>query len=346
MIQDTDAVAPSPPGDGVSKLAVNDASTMLVAGAWDNSVTCYSIQQQQQRLALAPQAQIKHDAPVLCVDVVAGGNTVLSGGCDNVIKMWDPAQGTQSNNIGQHEKPVFFVKYIPDTKIIVSGSWDNTIKGWDARQPNPIFTHSIPERMLCMDVSHPAVVVGTADKLIRVFDMSSGSMRQMGEPAETRFGYQTRAVSIFADKKGFAVSCVEGRVGIQYFSQLGKTGNGTSNFAFKCHRAKRNDGSSDVFPVNVLTFNRYNTLLTGGSDGSMTVWCKDQRASVVSYPKYKGVLPVSAAVYNSQASMLFYALSYDWSMGVENKYTPMGSQILGHVCPTSETSKPPTNKKK
>jgi mRNA export factor len=343
MIQDTDAVAPSPPGDGVSKLAVNDASTMLVAGAWDNSVTCYSIQQQGQRLALAPQAQIKHDAPVLCVDVAAGGNTVLSAGCDNVIKMWDPAGGTQSNNIGQHEKPVFFVKFIPDTKIIVSGSWDNTIKGWDARQPNPIFTHSIPERMLCMDVSHPAVVVGSADKHHRVFDMSSGSMRQMGEPVKSTFNYQTRAVSIFADKQGFAVSCVDGRVGIQVFSQLGKTGTGPGNlnFAFKCHRHKRPDGVADAFPVNVLTFNRYNTLLTGGSDGTMTVWCKDSKASVVSYPKYKGVLPVTAAVYNSQATMLFYALSYDWSMGVESKYTPMGSQILGHVCPENETKPKP-----
>ncbi|CAM9277205.1 unnamed protein product [Ectocarpus fasciculatus] len=345
MNQDNDAIAPSPPGDAVSKLAVNEASTMLVAGAWDSSVTCYSVQQQGDRAAMAPQAQIKHDAPVLCVDVVAGGNTVLSAGCDNVIKMWDPAAGTNTTTIGQHEKPISFVKYVPETKVVISGSWDSTIKVWDARQPNPVFNLAVPERIHCMDVRHPAVVVGTADKHIRVFDMSSGSLRQMGDPVKSPFSYQTRAVAIFADKTGFAVSCVEGRVGIQYFSQMGRTGGPSnqkdSNFAFKCHREKipNGNGSSNVYPVNVLAFHKNNTLLTGGADGSMTVWCKDTRSSVVSYPKYKGVLPVTAATYNAQGNMLFYALSYDWSMGVEQKYTPMGSQILAHVCPESETKK-------
>ena len=50
-----------------------------------------------------------------------------------------------------------------------------------------------------------------------------------------------------------------------------------SNFAFKCQRQKRNDGGFDVYAVNVITFNLHNALLTGGSDGCMTVWCKDTR---------------------------------------------------------------------
>lgn len=343
MIQDNDALAPSPPSDGVSKLAVNDASTMLVAGSWDNSVTCYSIQHQGERLALAAQAQMKHDAPVLCVNVVAGSNTVLSAGCDNIIKMWDPAAGTNTTTIGRHEKPISFVKYIAESRVVVSGSWDCTMKVWDARQPNPVSSQQVPERIQCMDVGHPAVVVGTADKYLRVYDISSGSFRQMGE-FKSPFNYQTRQVAVFADRAGFALSCVEGRVGIRYFSQLGKPEGSSSNqkdsnFAFKCQRHKRNDGGSDVYPVNVLAFNRHNMLLTGGADGCMTVWCKDTKSSLVSYPKYKGVLPVSAATYNSEGNMLFYALSYDWSQGVEQKYTPMGSQILGHFCPESETKK-------
>ena len=292
MSQDSDAVASSPPSDSVSRLAVNDASTMLVAGAWDNSVTCYSVQQQASgQVAMAPQSQIKHDAPVLYVDVIAGGNTVLSAGCDNIIKMWDPAAGTSTQTIGQHEKPVSFVKYIPETKVVISGSWDATVKVWDARQPTPVFNMTVPDRIHCMDAVHPAVVIGTADKHIRVYDLSSGTLRQMGDPIKSPFTHQTRAVSIFHDKAGFALSCVEGRVGIQYFSQIGKTPGGysnpkESNFAFKCQRHKRQDGSSDVYAVNVLAFNKNNTLLTGGSDGTMTVWCKDVRYVLMLYNSF------------------------------------------------------------
>lgn len=39
--------------------------------------------------------------------------------------------------------------------------------------------------------------------------------------------------------------------------------------------------------------------------------------SIVTYPKYRGVLPVTAATYNLQSNLLFYGLSYDWSMGSE-----------------------------
>lgn len=59
-----------------------------------------------------------------------------------------------------------------------------------------------------------------------------------------------RCVSIFPDQLGFAVGSIEGRVGIEYFSEqagkqqqgsgfkpLGSTYTGTKqSFAFKCHR--------------------------------------------------------------------------------------------------------------
>ncbi len=40
--------------------------------------------------------------------------------------------------------------------------------------------------------------------------------------------------------------------------------------------------------------------MTAGSDGCMTVWCKDTRSSVVAYNKYKGIMPITAVTYNTQ----------------------------------------------
>lgn len=72
--QDIDSIFPSPPSDGISSIALNgnlnQATNIAVLTSWDNSVNCYQITPNpatKQYLA-NPQAQIKHDAPVLCAD--------------------------------------------------------------------------------------------------------------------------------------------------------------------------------------------------------------------------------------------------------------------------------------
>jgi hypothetical protein len=47
---------------------------------------------------------------------------------------------------------------------------------------------------------NPAVVVATADKFLRVFDITSGNFQPLGEPMKSPFAYQTRSVSIFEDR--------------------------------------------------------------------------------------------------------------------------------------------------
>ena len=44
-VQANDYCVPSPPGDGISCLSLNDGCSMLIAGSWDSSVSCYEIQQ-------------------------------------------------------------------------------------------------------------------------------------------------------------------------------------------------------------------------------------------------------------------------------------------------------------
>ncbi len=58
------------------------------------------------------------------------GKTIVSGGNDNTIRLWD----TKGNLIGQpftgHEGWVWSVAFSPDGKTIVSGSADKTIRLW------------------------------------------------------------------------------------------------------------------------------------------------------------------------------------------------------------------------
>lgn len=52
--------------------------------------------------------------------------------------------------------------------MLVTGSWDRTLRYWDLRQQNPVHTQALPERVYAMDVKHPLLVVGTANRRILV----------------------------------------------------------------------------------------------------------------------------------------------------------------------------------
>ena len=66
-----------------------------------------------------------------------------------------------------------------------------------------------------MDVAGPRVVVACAGRAVNIWDL-----RKMSEPEQRRessLKYQTRAVRVFPDKTGYALSSTEGRVAIEYF---------------------------------------------------------------------------------------------------------------------------------
>ena len=54
--------------------------------------------------------------------------------------------------------------------MLVTASWDRTLRYWDLRQPNPVHTQQLPERVYAMDAVFPVLVVGlgSADRKIQV----------------------------------------------------------------------------------------------------------------------------------------------------------------------------------
>jgi mRNA export factor len=122
--QDGDLQVPSSPSDGVSSISINGSansqSTMMTVGSWDNSVYCYELQNLNNNSfsGVAPQSQLKHDAPVLCTAIGADGMTSYSSGCDGVVKMWNVTQpATSAQNIGKHDAPVRCMNYLPEMNV-------------------------------------------------------------------------------------------------------------------------------------------------------------------------------------------------------------------------------------
>lgn len=91
-----------------------------------------------------------------------------------------------------------------------AGSWDRTLKYWDGRTPNPVLTVQLPERCYALDVKHPLLVVGTADRHILVYNLAKPDQpyKQLLSPLK----WQTRCVACFPGEQ-VDVGCMGHRGG-------------------------------------------------------------------------------------------------------------------------------------
>jgi len=331
-----DQTFPDIPSDSVSCLCMNGTqntpTSIVMAGSWDSSFNCYEIaykataQGQPAELSnVTHRGAIKHDGPVLSCDFDSANNVAFSGSADGTVRTWNPTQGPGAvQTIGKHDQPVRVVKWMPELNCVASASWDRTIRLWDCRQPQPALTVTLSERIYAMDCAGKVVVAGTADQHVHAFsDITQSGMKfEYMSP----LNYQTRCISIFADRQGFAMGSIEGRVAIEYFSECStkslsspqsKTdpANKTNSFVFKCHRQ-----DNEVYGVNALDFYHTNKFLTAGADGCIVWWDKDKRNRLSQKDQYKKQAPIVAAKFSPNGASMFYAAAYDWSRGAD--YAP------------------------
>ena len=174
----------NPPGDGVSSLSWSPTANFLVATSWAcdaDNVLCYEVQANGQAV---PKAAIKHDASVLCSAWNGDGSAVFSAGCDNLAKKWDLATN-QPTQVAQHDAPIRHCAWIQEVNLLVTGSWDKTLKYWDTRQPQPALQVQLPERCYALSVAHPLLVVGTAERHIQVYNLSTVSYTHLRAPRDS-----------------------------------------------------------------------------------------------------------------------------------------------------------------
>ena len=83
---------------------------------------------------------------------------------------------------------------------MVSGSWDMNVKLWDPRTNNCLGTYKQPQKVYTMSLSNEKLVVGTAERLVHIYDL-----RNMDEPLQKRessLKFQTRCIRCFPDGTG------------------------------------------------------------------------------------------------------------------------------------------------
>lgn len=254
----------------------------------------------------------ENNSPVLDSCFSPDGTTVFSVGADKAVRMWQLGQTPPNNvpqQIGAHDQPIKSVAFLPSTNMIVSGGWDNMLKFWDARQPNPVGSLQMPDKVYDLDVRDSLMVVACAGRHIITYNVQG--QPQEHERKESPLKFQSRCVAAFPDATGYAVGSIEGRVGIQYVTKVP----GKESFAFKCHRDQ-----SKVFPVNNICFHKqFGTFATVGGDGIINFWDKDNKQRLKGFPAIHRT--ITCANFSAQGNLFAYASSYDWHKG-SSGYAP------------------------
>ncbi|QPG73750.1 RNA export factor gle2 [Brettanomyces nanus] len=270
------------------------------------------------------------------------GTKVVSGGADKTVRLFDLAT-QQTQTIGQHEEPVRTVRAVQcgpqNTPCIVSGSWDKTVKYWDMRQPTPMCTLTMPERVYAMDASQKLLVVATAGLHVEIINLNNPN--QIFRSTLSPLKFQTRSIACYPKGDGYAVGSIEGRCGIQYVDAMQQKDYG---FSFKCQREqKANPKEALIYAVNSIVFHPvYGTFATAGADGTFSFWDKDSRHRLKGYPSFGATIP--AVNFNRTGAIYAYALSYDWSKGYQYNTPNYTNVVRLHICRDEEVK--PRGKRK
>ncbi|KAI9033389.1 WD40-repeat-containing domain protein [Hyaloraphidium curvatum] len=299
----------SPPTDTVSDLAWSPAGEFLAASSWDNQTRIWEVQPTTGQSI--PKAAIQHEAPALACHWSKDGTKLASGGADKVLKVMDIGSGQTMDIPNAHDAPIKSIRFVDGAggmaTCLATGSWDKTVRYWDLRQPQPIATVALPERVYTIDAKEQLMVVGASERKVFVFNLNTP--QQIYKTTESPLKWQTRVVSCFIQANGYAIGSIEGRVGIQYVDDKDQT----ANFSFKCHR----DASNNVFAVNAISFHpTYGTFSTAGSDGTFNFWDKDSKQRLKQFNNVGG--PIVASSFSRTGAIFAYAMGYDWSKGYEN----------------------------
>ena len=121
--------------------------------------------------------QLGHSRGVQSLKVSNNGTSVLSGGEDNTVKLWDSKTGRIKKTLKGHSGIVFSVDFSPDDLMALSGSTDNTLKLWDLIQGKSVKTYRGHTGYVTAVKFFPNgqyALSGSSDKTLRLWDIREG----------------------------------------------------------------------------------------------------------------------------------------------------------------------------
>ncbi|KAL2202130.1 WD40 repeat-like protein [Sarocladium strictum] len=189
--------------------------------------------------------------------MVPWGDTLVSGGCDRDVRVWDLQTGACLHTLRGHTSTVRCLK-MADENTAISGSRDTTLRIWDIKTglcKNVLVGHQSSVR--CLEIKGDIVVSGSYDTFAKVWSISEGRCLQ------TLQGHYSQIYAIAFDGKRVVTGSLDTNVRIWDHT----TG--------ECLGVLQGHTSL----VGQLQM-RGDTLVTGGSDGSVRIWSLESKRAI------------------------------------------------------------------
>ncbi len=122
-----------------------------------------------------------HTSFVNYVVISPDGQTLVSGGADNTIKLWNIKTGKLIKTLTGHTSFINYLVISPDGQTLASASADNTINLWNLKKKEKIKTltgHSSPVNALVISPDGQTLVSASADTKIKVWDLKMGTLKR------------------------------------------------------------------------------------------------------------------------------------------------------------------------
>lgn len=181
LMQGSDHVAVPPRQESLKRWIWSGAIALLLAlggyGVWQavgrqhSSVVTQAI--------TADRTLAGHTSYVNTEIIAPDGKTLISGGADNTIRIWDITTGRLTRTLSGHTSFVNALTLTPDGNTLISGSADRTIKIWDLTTGK--LTHTLLSHqgfVNALDVSPDGAVLasGSADHTVKIWDLATAKL--------------------------------------------------------------------------------------------------------------------------------------------------------------------------
>lgn len=122
-----------------------------------------------------------HGSWVMAVDLCLKPPSIVSGGMDDTVKVWNARTGQNIHTLKGHTRGVNDVAVSTDGRILASCSDDDTVKIWDFSTGALVYTlteHTRDVNTVVISQDSRFVASGSEDKTIRIWNLHRGELVQ------------------------------------------------------------------------------------------------------------------------------------------------------------------------